>query len=109
MLHGGGPDYRVQSEDGVVIFTPALGGAVQSQPLAFRFESVRRGGKTLIVAEPAAPSRAGKIVSYAHKGGVRERYEVRADGVHQTFVFDALPPGRGDLIVRGRITTGLPV
>ncbi len=48
----------------------------------------------------------GLTVRYPRKG-FTERYDLRAAGVEQSFVFDALPPGEGDLVVRVRLETDL--
>ncbi|MEO0652534.1 MAG: hypothetical protein AAFZ65_17810, partial [Planctomycetota bacterium] len=39
--------------------------------------------------------------------GLTERYEVSAQGVYQSFVFDERPAGQGDLVVRGSLDTVL--
>ena len=53
-------------------------------------------------------TRDGQRIHYAWPGVV-ETYHVRPDGVEQSFTFSELPPGNGDLIVRGRVTTQLAV
>lgn len=106
-LLGAGPDYKVTFAD-EVLFTPALGSAApHNLPLGYRLEAVGRGDATQAVA-PVAPVAVNDRVVYEH-GVTTARYTLRADGVEQDFVFTQLPPGRGDLVVRGRVRTELPV
>jgi hypothetical protein len=108
-LEAAGPDYRAVFEPGRFTYVPALGRtAPATMPVSFALEEVRLGDATLLrVGTPPAPSRQGDSVVYAHPGGIEERYEVRADGVHQTFRFASLPAGAGDLVVRGHLETDL--
>jgi hypothetical protein len=41
------------------------------------------------------------------RGAVLERYDVRPEGIEQSFVFDQLPPGQGDLVVQLALHTEL--
>lgn len=106
-----GPGFRARFEPGSVEFTPALGEAARRDlPLRFTLESIRRGERLLLDARSApapAARRHGDLVVF-ERGVVRERYEVRVDGIEQSFVFAAPLPGSGDLVVRGRIETELP-
>lgn len=107
-LLGVGPHYKVGFAAGGIEFVPAFGnGAPHDLPLRWRAVEVARGSDpvALRVVEPAAGERT---VEY-HRGAVVERYELRADGVEQSFVFDTLPPGDGDLVVRGELTTALAI
>lgn len=109
-LWGGGPDYKVLFRDGGFAFTPALGaGAPRNFPVAFELESVARGGALILAADGRAAPVLGAdgIVRYAHPSGIEERYEMRADGVEQSFVFTQPLPGTGELVVRGRLATDL--
>lgn len=108
-LIGSGRDYSARFEPGRFTYTPALGRtAPATMPVAFTLEEVRLGETVLLdVDAPVAPVRQGNVVVYPHPGGIDERYEVRADGVHQTFLFDELPEGSGDLVVRGHLDTEL--
>ncbi|MGK0522341.1 MAG: hypothetical protein ACJAUC_005064, partial [Planctomycetota bacterium] len=55
-LIGGGGDYKVVFDQGGVMFTPAMGDAVEvNQNLRLTLESVRRGGETVFAA--SAPAR----------------------------------------------------
>ncbi len=110
-LVGGGNDYKVRFDRGGFEFTPAFGRAApHDTPLRFSVADVRRGGLTIPIAPDAAPvpSIADRRVDYDH-GACVERYEVRPDGVEQSFVFASLPEGEGDLVVLGRLECELPV
>jgi len=105
----GGPDWKARFPAGRVVFTPALGArAERNLPLAFAFEAVERGSRTLAAAGGARASLAGERVSFAHAGGVVERYDATAHGLAQSFLIPERPAGSGDLVVRGRIDTELP-
>ena len=109
-LYGDGPDYRAAFEAGRLTFTPALGSAADhALPVAFALEEIRVGEETILAADPrVAPARvADERIVYHRAGGIEERYEVRADGVHQSFLFPTPPAGGGELVVRGRIRTAL--
>ncbi|MCC7066572.1 MAG: hypothetical protein IT456_27510 [Planctomycetes bacterium] len=87
-------------------YTPALGQrAAHDMPL--RFELLTAGRGTAL--QPVALARLaqdGQTVRYERETLV-ETYEVRADGVKQSFVFTELPAGQGDLLVRGAVATAL--
>ncbi len=107
-----GPSYRAAFAADGFRFTPALGkGARETRSLSFHLESIRRGGTSLFEAGGGAslPEGDGLAVRYARAEGIVEAYEVRPDGVEQTFRFERPLPGRGDLLVRGRIETDLPI
>ena len=106
---GLGPDYKCAFRAGGIEFTPALGpGAPRNLPLGYRLESVSRGGALHFSASGASAPVAGDTeVRYGHPGGVVERYELRREGVEQSFVFPEPPPGAGELVVRGRLQTCL--
>jgi len=110
-LWGLGRAYKVRFLADGVEFTPALGRATpHNLPLSFRLTEVgRRACQGPLAATPvvsATRSTDGLRVCYA-RATVAEVYEVRPEGVEQSFVFDALPPGSGDLVVRGHIATEL--
>ena len=105
----GGPDWKARFPAGRAVFTPALGTrAERAMPLAFIFEAVERGPNTLAAPGGAAATLAGERVSFAHEGGVVERYDASVDGLSLSFLVPAHPGGAGDLVVRGRIETELP-
>ncbi len=96
------------------VFTPsglsfhALPGPVTGSPkVQFGLLAVERGGQRAETdLRPVAPRIEGHTVFY-DRPGLRERYEVREEGVAQSFVIDQPPPGTGDLVVRGRLLTDL--
>ncbi|MEM7201365.1 MAG: hypothetical protein AAF628_13935 [Planctomycetota bacterium] len=103
-LLGHGADYRVAFGDDQVEFTPALGRQVsRTSPWTFTLTTVDRDGAHL-GRDRATRSHQDNIVRYGH-GTFDEVYEVRADGLKQSFVFHRVPAGHGDLVVRGRVTT----
>ena len=109
-LRADGPDYMAQFRAGGPVFTPALGmKAERSLPIGYALTEIRRGETRVATAHAGtAPRRSGeKTVSYDRPGGIEERYEVRAAGLYQSFVFPERPAGAGDLVVRGRVTTEL--
>jgi hypothetical protein len=109
-LWGGGTDYKVLFRDGGFELTPALGRAApRNFPLAFELESIERGGVPVLAPDGRSPAELGEdgVVRYAHAGGIEERYELRADGVEQSFVFTEPLPGTGELVVRGRLASDL--
>ncbi|MGK0300287.1 MAG: hypothetical protein ACI89X_001155 [Planctomycetota bacterium] len=110
-LIGGGGDYKVVFDQGGVMFTPAMGDAVEvNQNLRLTLESVRRGGETVFAASaPARPdvSRIDASIAQYRHGTIVERFDVRADALKQSFVFDRQPAGNGDLIVRLLVDTNM--
>jgi len=108
-LWGIGPGYKARFDETGVEFTPVMGpSAPRSFPLAFALESVRRGDALIYAAPPEgiAPVEDGLLACY-DRGTFVERYEACPEGIEQSFRFDSLPPGTGDLVVRGRVTTDL--
>jgi hypothetical protein len=89
-----------------VTYTPALGSAApRDMTWRYRLAAVGRGTADVPVASGERTHR-GNHVAYA-RGVVAETYDVRSDGVKQSFVFSQLPAGAGDLVVRGAVTTEL--
>lgn len=112
-LHAGGPRYSVSFEPSGPVYTPLLGREAQAADpgpvqLQFSFAEAQVGGRILARGGEVEPQATGSLVSYAH-GAVVETYEARPDGVKQSFVLAERPAAEGDLVVRGRITTALPL
>ncbi|MEM7305287.1 MAG: hypothetical protein AAF682_01390 [Planctomycetota bacterium] len=107
----GGPDYKAHFPPGRMVFTPALGrSAERNRPLTFAFEGLFRGDSQVVAATGDAAARVeGSFALIDHPGGLVERYQALTEGLHQTFVVPERPAGAGDLIVRGRIDTDLPL
>lgn len=103
-----GHQYKARFTAAGYELTPALGArAPLACPVSFELLAVGRGQADRNVL-PGQRRHAGLRVEYAH-GDVTARYDVRREGIEQSFVFDRLPPGRGDLVVRGRFETALTV
>lgn len=106
-VYAGGPDYSARFDAAGVVFTPLLGKGITTDPrLQFTFVDCTRGERTVATATAVAPLAVEQEVHY-RRGSLVERYEARADGIEQSFVFAHRPAGTGDLVVRGRITTAL--
>ena len=104
-----GSNYKAAFDEHGVTFVPALGrDAPRTFPLRFELMDFGRDGGVSRRVVGADPTLDDHTMVYA-RTGVVERYDVRPEGVKQSFVFDTLPPGDGDLVVRGRIDTDLPV
>lgn len=103
-----GADYKASFHDGFA-FYPVLGpGHERNLPLAFRGTEVLVGASRLNVRERAsARVAAPHRCEYDLGNGVVEAYDVRADGVEQTFVLAQRPHGSGDLVVVLQVATGL--
>lgn len=108
---GLGPGYSARFEAPGVAFTPALGSLVESpMPWRFTLTSVSRGAAILWHGPQAhTPEVRGDSVRYRRSSGLLEVYDVRPDGIEQSFVFASRPAGEGDLVVRGTIVTELPL
>jgi len=111
VVRGVGHDYSARFDASGVEFTPALGTAAERPfPVRFTMESVRRGANDVFVCTAdRAPVVDGARVRYEHGSDLMEVYDVRSDGIEQSFVFATKPAGTGDLVVRGRIATELPL
>jgi hypothetical protein len=101
-----GPAYKARATLAGVEFTPALGAAAAvNQPLLLRLGTIGRGEARQPVGE-AQPVATGDRITYERVGCV-ERYDVRPEGLHQSFLFERLPAGEGDLVVRLDVSTPL--
>lgn len=107
-LWAAGPDYKARFDENGVEFTPALGErAPHNLPLALSLAAVGRASG-LTAVDPATPRPEGLQVRY-HRAPCIERYDVSPAGLALSFVFDRLPEGAGDLVVRMRLRTELPL
>jgi hypothetical protein len=109
-LHGVGPTYAARFDAAGFEFAPVLGPTAPGDAkVQFALDGVRRGDvRTFARSEHAtAPTADGNVVRYAHRRDLIEVYDVRRDGIEQRFVFAQRPAGVGDLVVSGRIATGL--
>ena len=111
--HAGGPGYAVVFDASGPVYTPVGGGesvgpAAPPASVRLQFREAVVGDERLAVGGDVLPRVEGAIVSYA-RGLVVETYEVRSEGVKQCFVVGERPTGDGDLRVRMRIDTALPL
>ena len=94
-------------ENGSVrIVTPHSKDAERTFDLRYSLTSFGRDGG---VHEPAGASTEhldGTTVTLS-RPGIDEVYEIRKDGLKQSFVLHHLPRGNGDLVVRGNVETDL--
>lgn len=102
-----GAGYKASFHDGFA-FYPALGEEHPVHlPLRWTTESVTAAGVSLVdLRQSPAHARADWRYEYRWPG-FTERYDVRADGVEQSFVIDARPAVAGELVVTGRVDTPL--
>jgi hypothetical protein len=109
-LYGGGADYKATFDAQGFTYVPALGRAVEhEQSLRFALRSAgREQGPGLTLAVGAAVQTDTLIASY-DRGALVERYELGPAGVAQSFVIHSAPAGDGDLVVRGALTSTLPL
>jgi hypothetical protein len=95
-----GPDYKARFETGRMVFTPAFGErAERNFPLILSCDSAHRGRAPMRASPAARPEQEDLSVLYDH-GDFVELYDVRREGIEQSFVFESLPEGTGDLVVR---------
>lgn len=99
-LYGLGAGYAATFARDRFDFVPALGTRVATnQRLQVALRSIRHGGRELPLQRGVGPVPEGTTAIYHRSATVSERYDVRPDGVEQSFRFTALP-GQGDLVVR---------
>jgi hypothetical protein len=102
-----GKDYKVSFHAGMA-FVPYLGAEYpRTQQLGWHTTAVGRG-ETLLVDERSESTRWHDDFRFEYRfAGMTEAYDVRREGLEQTFVFPAMPRGSGDLWVRGEFLTDL--
>ena len=102
-----GLTYKASFHDGFT-FYPFLGATYEHNlPLHWTTQSVTAGG-TPIVDATRPPEQHHTDWRYEYRfGAVTEAYDVRSDGVEQSFVIHQRPATAGDLVVTGRIATEL--
>jgi hypothetical protein len=100
-----GSHYKASFHDGAT-YVPLLGmDYPYNLPLRWQTQSVRVGAYELVTA-PGRLAYTDWRAEY-DLGGVIEAYDVRVDGLEQTFVLGQRPSASGDLVVRGAIRTEL--
>jgi hypothetical protein len=103
-LWASGDAYKVRI-DGGFRFLPLRGSAARPLPLAWRTASVQVGDQVVPAAARPVVRHSAWRCDLDH-GEVVESYEVRPEGVEQTFTLRRAF-GAGDLVVRGRIASEL--
>ncbi|MBK9386919.1 MAG: hypothetical protein IPN34_19060 [Planctomycetes bacterium] len=106
VLWASGSDFKVAFDRGVA-FYPLLGDAYERNlPLHWELAAVRRGENRVSVDATAMRSYDATRFT-RHHAGFEERYDLRTEGVEQSFVFAELPQGEGDLVIEGLVATEL--
>lgn len=97
-----GPGYKVSFHDSFA-FYPYVPGQAKPRALRWRTESIDVGALRLPASEPRLAH--GEYRCTMTHGAFVEAYDVREDGVEQTFVIPERPLADGDLVVVGRVTS----
>ena len=99
--------YKASFHDGFT-FYPYLGPDYpENLPFAWRNTRVQIGNQVL-VAEGATPQHSHSDYRYEYRhAGVTEAYDVRIDGVEQTFTISQKPTASGALVIRGDVQSKL--
>lgn len=106
-LWAAGADYKASFVDGFT-FYPALGAsAPEHLPLRYRSVAVRSGGSEWALPAGERDAKRGTLECCYVRPGITERYEVRADGLEQSFVVSREAWLGGDLTVVGSFETPL--
>ncbi|MEM7203222.1 MAG: hypothetical protein AAF628_23370 [Planctomycetota bacterium] len=101
-LMGTGPGYSLRCDaEGLRLATTTEAPG----SLAWRTASIGRGAQYAVATVAPRVTAPGRVEFL--RGSVTERYQLRIDGVEQSYVFTELPPGAGDLVVRLEWTTDL--
>lgn len=104
-LWAAGPDYKA-SFHGDVTFIPYLGADYPcNRSLSWRTESIRVGDQELLADSPERTHTDYRFELRSES--VTEAYDVRRDGLEQTFVLAERPAVAGDLVVSGWVGTDL--
>ncbi|MGE0145619.1 MAG: hypothetical protein AB7I19_20430, partial [Planctomycetota bacterium] len=107
-LFGLGRDYTARFHTDRIEYVPHLSTAPAERSLVLRTVSLGRGESRLDLPAATEAEQSGRSVRYERQALV-ELYEVRPDGLKQSFVFDTLPAGEGDLVVTVDIDSTLPL
>ncbi len=101
-----GAAWKASFESAGASFIPFFGSdAPRNFPVKFRLAAARRGGHDLAVGTGTRPERQDFRVEYRH-GDVVELYDLRPEGIEQSFRIDA-NPGSGDLVLEVALHTEL--
>ncbi|MEZ5966378.1 MAG: hypothetical protein R3F56_21260 [Planctomycetota bacterium] len=106
-LWASGAGYKARFDSGVV-FYPVLGkDAPTNLPLRWTTTSVRVGEVAASGPLQVAQAHASDWRFELRRGDIVEAYDVRDDGVEQTFVLNTRPAAGGDLVIEGAIDSEL--
>jgi hypothetical protein len=106
-LWASGAGYKAKFDDGVA-FYPVLGAsAPRNLPLRWRTRAISAGGQSVLGPLAAAQAHATPWRYELRYGAVTEAYDVRDEGVEQTFVLHARPAQDGDLVIVGAVESEL--
>ncbi len=101
------PGFKAEVSTRGFELTPFRGAeAPRSLPFAWRRTEIRRGEGSFVATEDAALG-SREALTWIDHGSWCERYELRSEGVEQSFLLHALPGTTGDLVVRGAIESEL--
>ncbi len=101
-LWAAGSNYKVSFHDGFA-FHPYIPDAEITRAWRWHTTSVRAGTEELLSGDPVTWHDEQR--AEYRSAQVTERYDVRDDGVEQSFVIHARPRGEGAILVRGRLET----
>ena len=93
-----GPGYDAEFVDGGLDFSAKMPSAEQPSPFRMRVAAYGRGEPVLSPGSAEIVCRDDAV--HYQRAGFVETYELRPDGVKQSFVFSQLPAGGGDQVVR---------
>lgn len=101
-----GPDYRAHFDAHGLRFVAELPSEL---PLNLEFEllGARLGEVPIAFDARVEPAAVGSRIAF-ERGPFTEWYEPQDAGIEQSFEFEALPAGVGDLVVSGRLRSALP-
>lgn len=97
-----GPDWKASFHQGFT-FYPWIPNAQVTRGWQWQTTSVRCGETELPCAPAVARHDAQRYE--VQRGDVLERYDVRAEGIEQSFHLARRPAGAGELVIEGAITT----
>ncbi len=103
-LWAAGDHYKASFHDGMT-FVPFAARGATLHTLAWHTASATVGEVELVTQAPVLHT-TGWRAEY-DLGGIVEAYDVRRDGLEQTFVLRQRPAGNGDLVIRGAVTSTL--
>jgi hypothetical protein len=105
-LWASGADFKVAFDRGIA-FYPLLGAHyAKNLPLHCELLGLRRGPDRSPVS--AAAKRSYDATRFTrHHEGFEERYDLRDAGVEQSFVFETLPSGAGELVIEMLVASEL--